>query len=144
MKKKNTKLRKEHRVDSDDLYHELDELDVRHKQAIGGGTPGYYKYKNEHRNNMRFCVFVALCMFGIVIYHVITFIQERQVKHEQWEVFKIEHDCRIVQKIDGVMDIQPVIGIATNGVAAIGMVNNSTSNKVVWLCDDGITYWKNR
>jgi hypothetical protein len=140
MKKKNTKLRKEHRVDRD----ELDSLDVRHKQPIRGFTPEYYKHKNVHRNNIRFCVFVALCMFGIVIHHAITFIQEREVKHEQWEVFKIEHDCRIVQKRDGTIDIQPVIGIATNGVAAIGLFNNSTPNKVVWLCDDGITYLKNR
>lgn len=42
---------------------------------------------------------------------------------KKWERFRVEHDCRITAERD------------RTGYAAA---------QTVWLCDDGVMYWKNR
>ena len=53
----------------------------------------------------------------------------------EWDIYKVEHHCKVTQKKDG----DSGVGITTNG----SVVMTSTSSQTGWLCDDGITYWKN-
>ena len=55
---------------------------------------------------------------------------------DKWQKFAAEHHCRVTQKMDGTLTVAPVIG--GNG----GVVLNSTPGKTAYLCDDGVTYWR--
>src|SRR5690606_32674180 len=61
----------------------------------------------------------------------IAFLEPSRV--DEWAKFKQEHNCRVVEKRDGQ---------ATSG-GGVGVFSGSTSPQTAYLCDDGVTYWKN-
>lgn len=60
---------------------------------------------------------------------------------DQWAKFKQEHSCRIVAKRDGQSSSGVGVGV-TNGLS-LGVFSGSTSPQTAYVCDDGVTYWKN-
>ena len=80
-------------------------------------------------------IFACLLMVPVLIYAV-------WVSKNKWETFKAEHNCRIVDKLDGSTGTGVGITFSPNGGTGIGPVITSNPAKVGWLCDDGITYWK--
>jgi hypothetical protein len=76
---------------------------------------------------------VALIVALVVV--VVVVDGEEQAK---WEKFKVSHNCRISSHVDG--EIFTTTSISSNGNPRFGI--GSTSSKVGWLCDDGITYLK--
>lgn len=65
-----------------------------------------------------------------------------QKKKEEWELFKEEHDCKVVGKMDGEFDSGIGMTVNADGNIEPTLVMESSPNKTGWLCDDGITYWK--
>lgn len=61
-------------------------------------------------------------------------------EHKRWEAFKVAHACKVVGQMDGEL----VTGIGSSGGGNAVMTVGSTSDKLGWLCDDGVTYWKNK
>lgn len=61
---------------------------------------------------------------------------------EQWEAFRVEHNCKIVGKERGHTStgIAPIVGRSGNG--GVGIVITTEPDKTGWACDDGITYWR--
>ena len=60
-----------------------------------------------------------------------------------WEAFKIQHHCKVVGKTDGRNNPGVGVGVGANGSTTVVMTNSYTPPQDGWLCDDGITYWKN-
>ena len=75
-------------------------------------------------------LFLALLIVGSVV------ASDRSAK--KWEAFKVAHACKVVAHIDG--STSTTIGVSGNGQATVGV--GSTSAKKGWLCNDGITYYK--
>ncbi len=75
-----------------------------------------------------------LALIALVVLLVIGALvaAESDEKHK-WETFKQEHSCKIVAKIDGETNL-----IVTS--RDIGVTGSSP--KTGWLCNDGITYYK--
>lgn len=59
-------------------------------------------------------------------------------EHAEWMRFRDAHRCRVAGKMDG--DVLVGSGISSSGKAV--MTTSFVSAKEGWLCDDGITYWK--
>ena len=73
--------------------------------------------------------FVFICcvvlLFVLLIYYAFQDL-------EQWQSFKVEHNCKLVGKTQP----QSSYGMMSNG--QIGMM--TTAGRETFLCDDGVTY----
>ncbi len=67
----------------------------------------------------------------------IAFLEPSRV--DEWAKFKQEHNCRVVEKRDG----QATSGVGIGVTSGVGVFSGSTSPQTAYLCDDGVTYWKN-
>lgn len=56
-------------------------------------------------------------------------------QEEQWEKFKIEHNCKVIRQISGRSFFGPTF---VNG--KVGMASVYTPSRKVWKCDDGMEY----
>lgn len=76
-------------------------------------------------------VVIVLCA-PILVYAMIK-------EQEKWDIFKAEHQCKIVSHMDG--DVFTTTGINSSGkmVTSVGR----TSDKTAYKCNDGVTYWRN-
>lgn len=70
----------------------------------------------------------------IIIISVLAFFAAKKQKDE-WEAFKIQHDCKVVGKRDS----QTSYGTDSSGKT----ITTYTPSQTAWLCNDGVTYWKN-
>nr|AGH89384.1 hypothetical protein [uncultured bacterium] len=59
---------------------------------------------------------------------------------DEWETFKTAHNCKVVGKADG--HSNGGVGVTTSGSVAF-IAGDRTPDKTGYLCDDGVTYWKN-
>ncbi|MEX8139981.1 hypothetical protein AB7B51_17420 [Acinetobacter baumannii] len=59
---------------------------------------------------------------------------------QKWEIFKKEHNCKIVQKRDGYST--GGVGVTMSGHVGV-IVGDDVPDQAAYLCDDGVTYWKN-
>jgi Mg2+/citrate symporter len=73
-----------------------------------------------------------LATVAIVALAIYLGVQE----HKRWEAFRVAHACKVVAEMDG--DLITTIG--AKGQVSVG----STSDKLGWLCDNGITYYKDK
>lgn len=73
--------------------------------------------------------FILLCalFFALIYYEV-----------QEWEEFKVAHKCKVVAKVKG--EVFNTVGVDVKGNVSVGV--GSTSDKVGWLCDDGVTYYR--
>ena len=60
-------------------------------------------------------------------------------KPDEWPAFKAAHNCKVIAKRDG--HSNNGVGFTTGGSAAV--VTSQTPDQTAYLCDDGVTYWKN-
>jgi len=79
--------------------------------------------------------FFALCLVALLICFWALYKEG-----QKWEMFKAEHNCRVVAKVSGEMftGVAPVVG----GEGGVGIIISSTPSKTGWLCDDGVTYYR--
>lgn len=59
---------------------------------------------------------------------------------KQWSEFKSSHNCKIVGKEKG--HLQTGVGPVMSGSGGVAVIITSTPDKVGYLCDDGVTYWR--
>lgn len=83
---------------------------------------------------------IGCCLFLIAIIVAIIglFIWINIQDDKQFEKFKVEHHCKLVAHIEG--DITPGFGVSSSGKSI--MTTNFNSDKDGWLCDDGVTYYR--
>lgn len=84
---------------------------------------------------------IGAIVVGVVVFSIFAYradVRER----EQWERFKVVHKCRIVARMEGSSETSLAPTINGNG-AGFSLVTTQIPGKVAWLCDDGVTYWRN-
>lgn len=84
-------------------------------------------------------IFLSIAIVFLLVIYIIASIENEK----EWQAFKADHDCRVVERSDG--DIHTGVGVVSNvnGQPGTVVTVSSTPDKEAWLCDDGITYWKN-
>lgn len=78
-----------------------------------------------------------LAIIGLAIL-IITGLYYCAKDEEDWQQFKIDHHCKIVAHIEG--GLTPGIGSSLSGKLVV--TSNFEPNKTGYLCDDGITYYR--
>lgn len=63
-------------------------------------------------------------------------------KAEMWAQFKKDHHCKITEKREGYSSGGGV-GFSTSGHAVFISDTDGAPDQTAYLCDDGVTYWKN-
>jgi len=63
---------------------------------------------------------------------------------KSWDEFKEMHSCNMTSATHGYTTTGTGIWIIANGQVGTVMVPNYISGKEGWLCDDGITYFRNK
>jgi len=61
-------------------------------------------------------------------------------ERREWMRFRDAHHCRLIGHMDG--SCSTGVGVSSNGSAV--MTTSCDPDKDGWLCDDGMTYWKDR
>lgn len=59
-----------------------------------------------------------------------------------WAQFSAEHNCRKVGEIKGGTSTGLAYGMTASGKFVTGVVTTTDPDKIGWLCDDGVTYWR--
>lgn len=77
----------------------------------------------------RILLVVILCTVVVVA---------KYYEHKQWSDFAKEHHCKLTQVANG--EVNTGFGITTNGNLAT--VVTTSPRRKAYLCDDGITYWR--
>lgn len=78
----------------------------------------------------------GLVCFMLVITGVLIFLDYKE--GQEWEKFKVDHNCKVVAKVKG--EVFNTVGIDAKGNVSVGV--GSTSDKVGWQCDDGVTHYR--
>lgn len=82
---------------------------------------------------------VGICAMSVLLVAgLIAAAKNDARKESEWESFKVAQQCKVVAKIPS--ESFNTIGFGTNGQMTVGVA--STSAKVGWLCNDGVTYYR--
>lgn len=85
---------------------------------------------------------IELLIVAAIIGVLIAAVAGAILGEKEWEAFKAAHSCKIVGQQDGSASVG--FGMTGGANGGGGPVVLSTPGKTGWLCDDGVTYWKNR
>ena len=80
--------------------------------------------------------FIIIMVLGFIF---VLFVVYAANESNEWDDFKQQHNCKVVQKVQG--DINTGVGITTSG--KMGVIITPESDKTAYYCDDGVTYWRN-
>jgi uncharacterized membrane protein len=80
--------------------------------------------------------FIIIMVLGFIF---VMFVVYAANESNEWDDFKQQHNCKVVQKVQG--DINTGVGITTSG--KMGVIITPESDKTAYYCDDGVTYWRN-
>ena len=72
--------------------------------------------------------------------------QVKRDREEQaaWAVFSQTHGCLIVQRTQAQTHVGSGVGLMSNGKMGVVTTTTTTPAQAAWLCDDGVTYWRNQ
>jgi hypothetical protein len=96
-------------------------------------------------NNLFAEIIVVGLILVIVIFLTLSSFEESIYKppltdKEKWELFKKEHNCKAVEKKDG----HSTGGVGLTMKGQVGVIfGDDVPSQVRYVCDDGISYWKN-
>jgi hypothetical protein len=76
-------------------------------------------------------------LIALVVVLVLLIGWAAVVEERKWRDFAAAHGCRVVGKRQG----DTTVGYTSAGGG--GTVIGSSSPQVAYLCDDGVTYWRN-
>lgn len=83
-------------------------------------------------------VWVLVVVIGLTCSVVALSVYSSEEEREEWNRFSSQHDCHLV----GQREAQHTYGYSygRNG----GLVSTTVPGQSGYLCDDGITYWRNQ
>jgi uncharacterized membrane protein len=96
-------------------------------QCISGNSDGFISSAMP---------FIIIMVLGFIF---VMFVVYAANESNEWDDFKQQHNCKVVQKVQG--DINTGVGITTSG--KMGVIITPESDKTAYYCDDGVTYWRN-
>ena len=89
-----------------------------------------------HEDKFLFFLLLSILVSGILVVAAIV------RSTNQWEEFKITHECEVVAKSTGSTATIVAPMISSNGGVGVGVGTSYEGPKTAWLCNDGITYWR--
>ncbi|ATS91183.1 hypothetical protein RN20_13065 [Xanthomonas phaseoli pv. phaseoli] len=89
------------------------------------------------RNGGDLPIFPALLLIGLLGGMMMA---SYTPKPDEWAAFKAAHNCKVIAKRDG--HSNDGVGFTTRGSVAV-IAGDRTPDQTAYLCDDGVTYWKN-
>jgi hypothetical protein len=63
---------------------------------------------------------------------------------KQWNAFAEAHHCKVVAERQGSTQFGTGTAVGANGQVGMVTATTSTPDQVAYLCDDSVTYWRNR
>ncbi len=81
---------------------------------------------------------IAVAIVAIVAVAIVGTIQSEK----KWNAFRAAHACKVVGQMDG--STSTGVGPNMGGSGGVSVVLVSNPGKTGWLCDDGVTYWRNK
>ncbi|WP_318528941.1 hypothetical protein, partial [Klebsiella pneumoniae] len=86
-----------------------------------------------------FCyIMIGLALAGLFVYILALFLSPIYEKEQDWRNWAKEH-CKVIEKREGATTTG--VGISLKGQA--GVFLGGEPDQTGYLCDDGVTYWKN-
>ncbi len=82
--------------------------------------------------------FGSLFIVSVLLFSLFMLAHSSRRERMEWDVFRVAHRCKAVAKIPG--EFMPIYGGGSTGMTLAAVT--STSAKTGWLCDDGVTYYK--
>lgn len=74
---------------------------------------------------------------GLAVVIALVVVSDREDR-ATWEAFRVEHKCRIV----GHQDDKTLTGFGLSSSGKSVVTTSYIPAQAGWLCDDGITYWR--
>lgn len=93
------------------------------------------------RDNIASYILIAVVL-GALIWLVGILITEDAKARAAWEAFKQAHACKLVAHKDSVSSSNTGFALNGNGDVVPVFTTSTEPSQDAWLCDDGITYWK--
>lgn len=81
-------------------------------------------------------IIVAIVVW-IALIAVLLWLSVQEAR--RWEAFKVAHHCKVV----GEQQATTSVGFAPSG-NGVTTVIVTDGGKTGWLCDNGVTYWRNK
>ena len=88
-----------------------------------------------------------LIIWGIVasIIALLVFAIKLDIEEQrEWKKFSIDHQCKLTSTTQVSYSTGTRIGITGDGQIGTVVTTNYESGKNAYLCDDGVTYWRNK
>ncbi|WP_142491011.1 hypothetical protein [Klebsiella pneumoniae] len=86
-----------------------------------------------------FCyIIIGLALAGLFVYILALFLSPIYEKEQDWRNWAKEH-CKVIEKREGATTTG--VGVSLKGQA--GVFIGGEPDQTGYLCDDGVTYWKN-
>ncbi len=85
---------------------------------------------------------MALLIVLVTVVACVAVVRKAIDRRAAWETFKVEHHCKITDKMAGDVDVNVGLALNTDGDLSQVVTVDETPSKTGWLCDDGVTYWK--
>lgn len=79
-------------------------------------------------------------LIALLVALVIVIVVASAHEAQRWEAFKLAHSCKIVARMNGEL----VTGVGSSSGGGTVVTIGSTSDQLGWLCDDGVTYWRDK
>ncbi|OAT35738.1 hypothetical protein M988_4435 [Hafnia paralvei ATCC 29927] len=96
------------------------------------------QYMTGNSDGFISCAMPFITIIGVGFFFVLIVVYAVN-ESKEWDDFKQQHNCKVVQKVQG--DINTGVGITASG--KMGVIITPESDKTAYYCDDGVTYWRN-
>ena len=84
---------------------------------------------------------LAAAIIALIVY---TSREEAEAQR-QWEQFAKAHACEVIGVVDPQTTSTVAIGVdSANGGTTLVPVTTTLPSRIGYLCNDGITYWRNK
>jgi len=80
----------------------------------------------------------VLLISGLVVFSVIEIEKEAEEEDAAWQVFSNQHNCHVIEHRDS----QHGHGYTFSTRPGGGTVSVTIPEQTAYLCDDGVTYWR--
>ena len=65
-------------------------------------------------------------------------------EQREWQAFSATHNCKLVATKQGTVSSGIGTAVGANGNVSVVPVTTTTPGQEAFLCDDGVTYWRNK
>ena len=87
---------------------------------------------------------IAAFFVGLLVVLIIMMIVGSIKEQKQWQAFAAAHSCKLVATKQGTVSSGVGTAVGANGQVSVVPITTTTPGQEAFLCDDGVTYWRNK